>query len=236
MAQVRETRAFEPLCAICTQGDRIDQLIGDGVTENLSCILARVYNGDPAPLKKLIEAVTADEFTRDAALGSLAWLTAAGQIDRKQTANYLRDLYVQLQPQTTSQVWLGWQQAIAFLGLHHLAPLVENAFNRRLIDERAMHFDHFENDLRDAMQAALPTAPFAHHMRLMDAHDDAVALLSTWHAFQPQGQRKAPPATASILSQDRKHTNDLFRDVGRNAPCPCGSGKKFKKCCLGKAA
>lgn len=23
--------------------------------------------------------------------------------------------------------------------------------------------------------------------------------------------------------------------VGRNAPCPCGSGKKFKKCCAGKA-
>jgi len=21
--------------------------------------------------------------------------------------------------------------------------------------------------------------------------------------------------------------------VGRNEPCPCGSGKKFKKCCLG---
>jgi hypothetical protein len=23
--------------------------------------------------------------------------------------------------------------------------------------------------------------------------------------------------------------------VGRNEPCPCGSGKKFKQCCLGKA-
>ena len=22
--------------------------------------------------------------------------------------------------------------------------------------------------------------------------------------------------------------------VGRNAPCPCGSGKKYKKCCLDK--
>ena len=21
-------------------------------------------------------------------------------------------------------------------------------------------------------------------------------------------------------------------DVGRNDPCPCGSGKKYKKCCL----
>jgi len=24
----------------------------------------------------------------------------------------------------------------------------------------------------------------------------------------------------------------LFKDVGRNDPCPCGSGKKYKKCCL----
>ncbi len=24
-------------------------------------------------------------------------------------------------------------------------------------------------------------------------------------------------------------------DIGRNAPCPCGSGRKYKKCCLGKA-
>lgn len=22
--------------------------------------------------------------------------------------------------------------------------------------------------------------------------------------------------------------------IGRNEPCPCGSGKKFKKCCMGK--
>ncbi|WP_320041797.1 SEC-C metal-binding domain-containing protein [uncultured Desulfobacter sp.] len=21
--------------------------------------------------------------------------------------------------------------------------------------------------------------------------------------------------------------------IGRNTPCPCGSGKKYKKCCLG---
>jgi len=27
-------------------------------------------------------------------------------------------------------------------------------------------------------------------------------------------------------------TGSLYRHVGRNAPCPCGSGKKYKKCCL----
>ena len=25
-----------------------------------------------------------------------------------------------------------------------------------------------------------------------------------------------------------------FEGVGRNEPCPCGSGKKFKKCCMGQ--
>lgn len=26
----------------------------------------------------------------------------------------------------------------------------------------------------------------------------------------------------------------MTKKIGRNAPCPCGSGKKFKKCCYGK--
>ena len=25
-----------------------------------------------------------------------------------------------------------------------------------------------------------------------------------------------------------------MKKIGRNGPCPCGSGKKFKKCCLQK--
>ena len=26
--------------------------------------------------------------------------------------------------------------------------------------------------------------------------------------------------------------DDIEPRVGRNEPCPCGSGKKFKKCCM----
>jgi SWIM/SEC-C metal-binding protein len=29
---------------------------------------------------------------------------------------------------------------------------------------------------------------------------------------------------------------DRSAKVGRNDPCPCGSGKKFKKCCVGHTA
>lgn len=31
------------------------------------------------------------------------------------------------------------------------------------------------------------------------------------------------------------HTQFTRRRIGRNSPCPCGSGYKFKKCCVGLA-
>ena len=31
--------------------------------------------------------------------------------------------------------------------------------------------------------------------------------------------------------ESKKPTRRASRKIGRNAPCPCGSGKKYKKCC-----
>ncbi|MFN8806464.1 MAG: zinc-dependent peptidase [Bacteroidota bacterium] len=54
---------------------------------------------------------------------------------------------------------------------------------------------------------------------LKQNHPELYALLS--QAFQQD--------TASLL-----RVTDFFKeDIGRNDPCPCGSGKKFKKCCGG---
>ena len=41
---------------------------------------------------------------------------------------------------------------------------------------------------------------------------------------EKQAKEEGRPAPASPSSK-----------VGRNEPCPCGSGKKYKKCCLGKS-
>ena len=68
MAQASEIRAFRLLCTIAAHDAQIERLIGDGVTEDLPLILARTYDGDPAPLRMLIEAADADEFARDASL------------------------------------------------------------------------------------------------------------------------------------------------------------------------
>ena len=43
---------------------------------------------------------------------------------------------------------------------------------------------------------------------------------SAWSDLSAARGRLVPPGTGP--------------KVGRNDPCPCGSGKKFKKCCLDK--
>lgn len=51
-----------------------------------------------------------------------------------------------------------------------------------------------------------------------------------------------PEQAANLTESDRRWLKQMGYDptpeqrtrnrVGRNDPCPCGSGKKFKKCCL----
>lgn len=42
-----------------------------------------------------------------------------------------------------------------------------------------------------------------------------------------------PGHGAGKRSRLRRPDEPRYR-AGRNEPCPCGSGKKFKRCCLGK--
>ena len=37
----------------------------------------------------------------------------------------------------------------------------------------------------------------------------------------------------SFFIEITKEKNPMYKNVGRNAQCPCGSGKKYKKCHLG---
>src|SRR5205823_13028254 len=54
---------------------------------------------------------------------------------------------------------------------------------------------------------------------------------------QPALPPKAAPARARGEMLERKPIPFLSTDkpVGRNDPCPCGSGKKYKKCCMNKS-
>ena len=52
--------------------------------------------------------------------------------------------------------------------------------------------------------------------------------------LQESHKPEEPPMVFSggdMASTKRKPATRSDKKVGRNAPCPCGSGKKYKKCC-----
>ena len=70
----------------------------------------------------------------------------------------------------------------------------------------------------------------------------------TWEDGQQKQNRELRTLEAVCVQHEIDHLNGMRildraqeltirrteRKIGRNAPCPCGSGKKYKKCCIGK--
>jgi hypothetical protein len=54
-------------------------------------------------------------------------------------------------------------------------------------------------------------------------------------ARPPKRGRPEPRLMANICASVSPIVSE-FEKIGRNDPCPCGSGKKHKKCCLRKGA
>ena len=69
-------------------------------------------------------------------------------------------------------------------------------------------------------------------MRVQIVQDDEVARLEAEQRRQREKELEmAKAAGAGTEDQTPKTVRRQEEKVGRNAPCPCGSGKKYKKCC-----
>jgi preprotein translocase subunit SecA len=64
------------------------------------------------------------------------------------------------------------------------------------------------------------------YFNMLDAKADYLYALPQWDGiFSPEKRKEIQK-----LWKDSKTVTNTTR-VGRNDPCPCGSGKKYKKCC-----
>jgi preprotein translocase subunit SecA len=99
-----------------------------------------------------------------------------------------------------------------------------------------MKFEHFEADLRRAV--ADPDTAKRFEEEQLTPFGDILDELSWWdervEEMEKEERRKASARSAPQGSQPSlvaKPVVNPLGKVGRNDPCPCGSGRKFKKCC-----
>jgi len=233
LGEWREQAAYRLLTRpLRIPGHEIDAIFGDGITMTSHRVMAALFDGDPTPLCEILLDPHAEQFIRSRMCEALAMVTLQGELDRAVTGRFLRNAFVELLPQAENYVWVGWQSAIAMLGMSDLKALVKKAFDRGFIDSGILGFDDFEQDLRREIEHAGEPWPSDNHDYTL--FGDIIEELSGWYCFTEQYQRDQQRWRRQAEA-DRARSQRLenpFKAVGRNDLCPCGSGKKFKRCCL----
>jgi hypothetical protein len=255
LGEWRETSAYRTLARLMrSPADDLDEMFAGTDTDTSHRVMAAVFDGDPAPLYELIHDPEVDEFLRARMFDAVAILTLNGDLPRDEASRFLRSCHSELKPQEENFVWDGWQNAIAVLGLAELGPLVKQAFDRGFISSEWTEFEEFEEVLQQSVDD--PAAPLHETLDDYSLFGDTIEELSVWDGvdreeglewndsewedddeeddededWPDEGRPQITVLPASFSSKEQ--AVNPYRNVGRNDPCPCGSGKKFKKCCL----
>ncbi|MCK6449630.1 MAG: DUF1186 domain-containing protein [Alphaproteobacteria bacterium] len=183
----------------------------------------------------MIESPTAYEFVRSAALDALPYFVRHGAFSDDEVRAYLLHLRDTMRPRGENHVWPTWAIVIANLGYADLADAARDVFRRGFVDPVSMTMDDFERDLQRTLGD--PTGMAGIEFDRIRPFDDTIGTFSQWYGFSEQykidqakrAERRETEAAAERLAGPYF---DPMRRVRRNDPCPCGSGRKFKKCCL----
>ena len=228
-AAAGEAGAWRPLLAFLARPEEeLEHALGDTLTDTLPRILVSVFDGDVAPLAALAADPQAAGQVRWSALDAAAALHARGLVDAAALAGML-EAVAEAGLEADDAGWIGWIQACGALAA---APggdpaLAERARDMFAAGRIAPYFQEGQEIEEDLRRWAEDHDRLLHETRPIE---DAVAELSSWHGFTEAGiaeRRKAERHGGSI---GRDTVVDPWRGIGRNDPCPCGSGRKFKRC------
>jgi hypothetical protein len=230
LAQFRETRAYPLLVRIFSEpGATPFDLAGDLVTQDLGRILASVSDGDIGGMTSLVENERANGYVRSAAMDGLVTLVVCGKRIREELMAYFSSLFHKLD-RRPSQAWNGLVSACADLGPDEVVEEIHQAYEDGLVESGYIGWKDIERALALGKEAAIEELKGRYSL-ITDVADE----LGWWACFREDvwsiGRRKAPLTLPQFDLATPKPIRRAQPKVGRNDPCPCGSGKKFKKCC-----
>jgi hypothetical protein len=242
LAYFREPAAYPLFVAMgALPGDTLFDAIGDTVTEDFGRQLAAVCHGDRSGIERLIEDPAVNEYVRSAGIAALQVLFANGELDQTTLRGYLGTLASgwlaaaeegRQDDPATGFLWSVVTEMAAKLGAKEIAPTIRRAFDLGLVDDLfGGGFGSFERAM--ALHLAHPKAYEPMGNTELPGHP--AEELANWAAFMIEtspGRRPLTPALPRGAPAPAHQVRGRGgTKVGRNDPCPCGSGKKYKKCC-----
>ena len=225
LAKWREPRAC-PLFLewFSLPGEEAMELGGDTVTHQGARFLASVCGSDPAALKRLVENRAASNICRGQAILALAILTAWGEVSREDIEGYFMWLALEGLERKAGAVWI--DLVVGVTGLEYLPvyPELRRASGEGLIPAAFIASQGLD-ELERAPRGELIKAFTDRNPPITDILRET----RWWAGFQRQPAEVIPGEGRLVARSSQPYMAPS--KVGRNDSCPCGSGKKYKKCC-----
>jgi len=239
LAKWREPRAFAPVLRwLSMPDDGAFDIAGDVPTTTGARILASVCGGDRPEIRALVENRDANEYCRSVALDSLAVLAAWGELPREAVLAYLCELIAEKLERGPDYLWGSVACLIADLDAKELVPLIRQPYEDEWVDNWMISWEEIEDGT--SLGGEAPFEYFKkYHQPITDvAHETAWWEMYGRTAVKDRGAERAQDSA----DEDFQHGDDSYEyepavpviappKIGRNDQCPCGSGKKYKKCC-----
>ena len=207
-AKWRESRAYPSVIRwLSLPGDESFDIGGDIVTEHGGVILASVCDGDLEPIKQLVLNRDADGWARGAGIHGLGLLAAWLEVPREPVEEFFQWLAETGLGPEDDVVWGHLATECADIEALGVFPALRRAYAEGWIDPHLMAPRRLETVERAPRGQTLANTRERH-----PPIDDVAEAIGWWGMFRPPEPRRVVK-------------------VGRNEPCPCGSGKKYKKCC-----
>lgn len=222
----REPRAFVPMLALgCHSDDVLDHMMGDTLTESYPRCLASVCDGNLQGLKDLFENSEVSYWARVAALNALKIRVLEGDGSRDELIAYLISCGDIEASRLNAGDWDDFEvldyivHVAVKISAFEMKDRIESWFDQGLLDNNFSHKDWAIEKLATPFEIAQTPMFRDHHGYIRDA----AKVMQWWSAFQETPVKKiAPPEVTLPIGTKLK--------IGRNDPCPCGSGSKYKKC------
>ncbi len=232
LAQFREPRAYPLIVEFFSQpGAASHECTGDLVTEALPKILASIAAGDWKPMTAMFENRKLDVWVRGAALQGMTILALDGELERDAMISYLRQRFAGgLDPEDDVMAWTALVDACVDLHTTELYSEIRQAYEEGRID--TLHItmqDVGETFARPRESYFAELRRRGHYVKV----NDAIKEMECWSCFNESPFRKKYRSGGFFMPESAPAAPmpSIQTEVGRNDPCPCGSGKKWKKCC-----
>jgi uncharacterized protein len=231
-AEKGETKAFPLLISLSKDPAGIDDILGDAQLIVQPSIVISLFDGNTDALLAVLDAPEASVMTKAATFAALAWLTAAERTERAKVAAALA-AFPQKAKGNPLAGWDGWAMAVALLADEDTMIQVREAYADEELAELMPDLREVEDVFQIARGESDPLTVFEREG--LGPIDDALARLAMTEVELQEMFAEAADEEKGLSPGEAREPGETaanpFRNVGRNDPCPCGSGKKFKKCC-----